>query len=117
MTMKVNPKLLIVIRGAGLGEGDVDLCEKLMRNFLKSLISSGEAPARMIFMGTGIFLTTEDSPVIQELKELESAGTRIASCLTCLDYYRRSDKLLIGIAGNMRDAVEAMLSFEKVIQL
>ena len=49
---------MLVLRSAGLGEGEPDLGEKLLRAFLSELLESGILPARIICMNTGIFLTT-----------------------------------------------------------
>lgn len=114
--MTINPKLLIIFKSSGLCEVEPDLGEKIVKNFFNALLDSGECPARMIFMGSGIFLTTDGSPAIDELRKFDAAGTKIASCGTCLEYYKRTDKLLVGSVGNMKDTVSAMLSFEKVIQ-
>jgi hypothetical protein len=51
------------------------------------------------------------------LKKLADQGTEILSCSTCLNYYGRQNKLLIGQATTMKDTVEAMLNFPKVLSL
>jgi selenium metabolism protein YedF len=113
--MPVDPSLLLVIKSAGIGDSEPDLGEKLMRSFLSMLLESGRLPARAIFLGTGVFLTTEGSPVLDLLQQAVGAGTEILSCGTCLDYYGRSDRLRIGAPTNMRDTVDALLSFPKVL--
>ena len=40
----------------------------------------------MIFLNSAIFLTTEGSPHLDVLRELEAGGTRLVSCITCLIY-------------------------------
>ena len=74
-------------------------------------------PSKIIFMTAGIFLTTENSYVEDILKEYEAAGVTILSCGTCLDYYDRKNKLIIGSETNMKDSVRAMLDFQKVVTL
>ncbi|HUT52379.1 MAG TPA: sulfurtransferase-like selenium metabolism protein YedF [bacterium] len=113
--MAVDKDLLVVLKSAGLGEGEPDLAEKLMKSFLAMLLESGKIPARMIFMNSGIFLTTEGSAVIDVIKKFEEQGAEIFSCGTCLEYFQRKDKLIAGKAGNMRDTVNAMLSFARVL--
>ena len=114
--MKLEEDLLLLIESSGIGDGEPDLGEKLMKAFLGQLLESGSVPARAIFMSSGVFLTTEGSPAADELRALEEAGCAIASCGTCLDYYDRRDKLIVGGAGNMKDTVQAMLDFERVIR-
>jgi selenium metabolism protein YedF len=115
--MNVNKDLLLVLKSNGLGEGEPDLSEKLLKGFLNVLLESGQVPARMICMTSAIFLTTEGSPVIDLMRRYEEAGTEILSCLTCLEYYSRKEKLQIGKSTNMRETVNALLSFPKVISL
>ncbi len=114
--MTVNNDFLLVIDSAGLGDGEPDLGEKLTKAFLNVLLESGELPTRMIFMNSGVFLTTEGSPVLDILERYEEQGTTVLSCGTCLEYYGRKDKLRVGDPTNMRDTVEALLRFKKVLK-
>ena len=114
--MKINEELLVMIDSSGLGDGEPDLGEKLMKAFLNVLLESGDLPARIICMNTGIFLTTEGSPVLDILKRYEEQGSEIFSCGTCLDYYGRGDKLGVGNPTNMRETVNALLNFKKVLK-
>lgn len=113
--MKTNEKFLLIIKSSGIGDGEPNLAETLMKLFLKMILESGNLPSRIICMNSGIFLTTEGSPVADILSGFHKKGTEILSCGTCLEYYRRTDKLVIGQATNMRDTVDAMLSFEKTV--
>jgi len=114
--MTVNKDLLLVIDSSGLGDGEPDLGEKLMKAFLNVLLESGDLPARILCMNSGVFLTTEGSPVLDIMKRYEEQGTEILSCGTCLDYYGRSDKLGVGSPTHMRDTDHALLSFKKVLK-
>lgn len=110
----VDRGLLFVISSSGIGEGEPDLGEKLMGSFLAMLVQAERLPKKMIFMNSGVFLTTEGSPHLATLNRFVEAGTTIASCGTCLDYYGRREKLMIGTAGDMKDTVQALLEFPKV---
>ena len=114
--MLLHNDLLVVIDSSGLGDGEPDLGEKLMKAFLNVLLESGELPTRIICMNSGVFLTTEGSPVLDILKRYEEQGTEVFSCGTCLDYYGRSDGLRVGRPTNMRETVNAFLSFKKVLK-
>lgn len=115
--MEVDRDLLLVCKSAGIGEGEPDLGEKLSKGFLGILLEKGRLPAKMIFMNSGIFLTTEGSPVLEILREFERGGSEILSCGTCLEYFDRKEKLRIGKPTNMRDTVTALLEFGKVLQM
>jgi len=114
--MPLNNDFLLVIDSAGLGDGEPDLGEKLMKAFLNMLLESAELPARIIFMNSGVFLTTEGSPVLDILERYAEAGSALLSCGTCLDYYGRKEKLRVGEPTNMRDTVQALLGHGKVLK-
>jgi selenium metabolism protein YedF len=114
--MAIDKDLLLVIESAGLGQGEPDLGEKLMKAFLTMLLESGTVPAKIICMTGGIFLTTEGSPVLDILKRFEREGCSILSCLTCLEYYGRKEKLKVGTPTTMRDTVSSMLTFRKILK-
>ncbi len=115
--MEIDRDLLVVIKAAEFTGGEMDLGEKLMGLFLKVLSDSERLPARIIFLGSGIFLTTEGTPLLDRLKALEEHGTEIVSCITCLSYYGRRDRLAVGREGDMRNTVDSMLGFSKVLVL
>jgi len=115
--MEIEKNLLLVLKSSVLGESEPNLGEKLLMAFLDTLFESGTVPARIICLNSGIFLTTEGSPVIETLKKYEEQGTKIFSCGTCLDYYGRKDKLVVGQPTNMKDTVNALLGFKKVVAL
>jgi hypothetical protein len=94
---------------AGVPQGD-----QLMGSFLAVLLESGHAPAKMLFLNSDVFLTTQGSPHLELLRRFVEAGTEIRSCGTCLDYYGRRERLAVGTVGNMRDTVEAMVAFKIV---
>ena len=116
MRVAVDNSLLLLIKSSMLGEGEPVLGEKLLHAFLSQLLESGSIPARIICMNLGIFLTTEESPGMDLMKQFESQGSEILSCGTCLEYYKRKDRLLLGKPTNMRDTVNALLNFDKVLQ-
>jgi hypothetical protein len=67
-------------------------------------------------VNSGIFLTTEGSPVIDALRALEARGARIATCGTCLDYHGRRDALLIGEVGTMPMTVQILTTADRVVR-
>lgn len=115
--MGIDHDLLLVCKSTGIGEGEPDLGEKLAKAFFTMLLESERLPAKMIFMNSGIVLTTEGSPVLALLQDLEQGGSQILSCGTCLDYFQRKEKLRVGKPTNMRDTVSALLEFSKVVSL
>ena len=89
------------ITGNVIGQGAPDLGETLMKSLFTVLANNEPAPAAVIFLNTGVYLSTEGSPVLDSLHRLAAAGTDVLSCGTCLDYYRLRDKLAVGRVSNM----------------
>jgi selenium metabolism protein YedF len=114
--MAVDSEMLLILKSSMLGEGEPDLGEKLLRAFLSQFIESGCIPARIICMNSGIFLTTEGSSVLELMKQFAEQGTEVLSCGTCLEYYKRKDRLMVGKPTNMRDTVRALRTCKKLLQ-
>ena len=114
--MTIDKDLLIILESSGLGEGEIDLGEKLMSSFLDTLSSSDLLPARILCVNSGVFLSTKGSFAEKPIKALESLGVEFLSCLTCLKYYGREDQLIVGKSTNMKETVDAMLLYGKVLR-
>lgn len=100
-----------------LGEGEEELGTLLMQKFIYNLARASVAPTKMIFMNNGVYLTTEGSEVLDDLKLLVEKGTAISTCGTCLEYHNLTDKLAVGVAGQMDGAVETTLTADDVVLL
>jgi selenium metabolism protein YedF len=112
----VDREMLMILKSSMLGEGEPDLGENLLQAFLSQLLESGTIPARIICINSGIFLTTEGSPSLELMKQYEAQGSEILSCGTCLQYYKREDRLAVGKPTNMRDTVTALKTYKKLLQ-
>lgn len=100
-----------------LGEGSDELGKLLMKGFIYTLTEMDAPPAKVAFLNGGVNLTCEGSESIEDLKILESKGTEIVSCGTCLNYFEISDKLLIGEVSNMYDIVEVIASGNNTVMI
>lgn len=99
------------------GEGDDDLGEILIKGYFYTLSEVDLVPKTIIFLNSGVKLTTEGSKVLKDLKVLESKGVEIISCGTCLDFYHVASKLEVGGVSNMYTIVEHLNNSKKVIKL
>ena len=113
--MVKDKDMLLLLKSTGMGDGEPELGERLIKSFLTVLFNSGTIPARIICVSSGIFLSTQGSPVTDIFEKFERQGASVASCTACLEYYGRRDKIVIGTATDMKDIVGAMLSFKKVV--
>ncbi len=110
-----STNITIYVHSDRMGQGDDTLGKILITGFIKTIKDVDPKPTRMIFVNSGIFLTTEGSEVIDALKELEEMGIEILSCGTCLDFFDRKEKLKVGLASNMFDITSALMQSDKVI--
>ncbi len=67
-------------------------------------------------MNSGVFLTTEGSDLLEDLRGLAHEGIEILSCGTCLDYYKLKEKLEIGTVSNMFEIVALMADADRVLR-
>lgn len=108
---------VLLITSSTLGQGSEELGKILMRSFIYSLKETAFLPSKILFLNSGVFLTTEGSPILDELNQMAEMGVEIFSCGTCLDYYQLKDKLKVGNITNMYDTVENIRSAAKCITL
>jgi selenium metabolism protein YedF len=109
--------IVIVITADKLGQDSEELGRLLMKSYTYALTETSPLPEAVIFMNSGVKLTSEGSEALENIKKLEAAGVEIISCGTCLDYYKLKEKLQAGIVGNMYSIVEKMNSAGKVINI
>ncbi len=107
---------VLVIASDKMGEGDPELGVKLLKAFIKTLREVSPKPQSLIFFNRGVFLTTEGSPVLEDLKVLEKEGVEILSCWTCLSHYGLEDRLEVGQASNMYEILSRLVKASSVIR-
>ncbi len=112
-----QPKKGFVIGADKLGKGSDDLGKILMKGFLYTLSETKPYPNFLIFLNSGVKLTASGSESIDDLKKLESAGVKIVSCGTCLDFFEIKDKLEVGSVTNMYDIVETIAESDNAVMI
>lgn len=101
----------------GLGQSPEHLQQQLAIKFLTLVQESGQLPAKILFYTDGVKMACLGSPVVDLLRTLETQGVELVLCKTCLDYFKLSDQVAVGIVGGMPDIIEAMQKAGKVISL
>ena len=109
-------KVVVYVNSNLLGVGEEALGTVLMRSFLKTLLDLNLIPSKLIFINSGVRLTTEGSEVLETLKTLSGKGAEILSCGTCLDFYGLKEKLKVGIVSNMYDITQSLLEADRLIR-
>jgi selenium metabolism protein YedF len=97
---------VIVVDTDSMGRGDEKLGHILMKGLIYALAHQDQVPEKMIFFNGGAHLTCEGSESVEDIKELESRGTKILTCGTCLDFYGIRDKLAVGGVTNLYEIAE-----------
>ena len=113
---KQEDSCTVVFSSDKMGEGDEELGKNLMKSFVFALSNVDPLPTAMVFYNRGAFLTSEDSPVLADLKNLEKAGVKIMTCGLCADYYKIKKKLGVGVISNMYEIVETQMESQKIIK-
>jgi intracellular sulfur oxidation DsrE/DsrF family protein len=108
---------VILVTDNGMGKADEKLQLTLMGKYLELLLQNDNLPAAICFYTDGVKLVCEGSPVIEQLRTLESKNVRLIVCSTCLNYFELNKKVQAGIVGGMGDIIEAQVKAEKVISI
>jgi len=108
-------EIVVYVHSNTMGRGDDVLGGILIKGFLKTLRDVDPKPSKVIFVNKGVFLTTEGSELIEDIRELEEMGIEVLSCGTCLDFFNMKEKLKVGLASNMFDITSALMQADKVV--
>ena len=107
---------VVAIGADTMGEGSADLGHTLLKAFVFALTQQDSLPKTILFYNGGAHLTCEGSPMLEDLKTLESEGVEILTCGTCLNFYGLTEKLAVGGVTNMYTIAEKLLAAGSVIK-
>lgn len=113
---KAVKNTVIVLSSNRMGQGDDQLGEVLMNGYVYALTELDDLPSTILLYNSGVWLSTEGSEVLEDLRLLESKGVEVLSCGTCLDYYKLTDKLGVGSVTNMYTIAEIMMEAEQILK-
>ena len=100
-----------------MGNGSEELGKLLIKGFIYTSSEYDKLPKTIVFFNSGVKLTTEGSPCLDDLEKLQENGVEILSCGTCLDYYGLKEKLKVGEISNMYTIYETLFNAGKVINI
>lgn len=113
----IGGPLVLVVSSDTMGRGEAELGNILIRAFFHTLGEVEPLPQTILFLNSGVKLSCEGSPVLEDLSALETAGIELLVCGTCLGYFELTKKLAAGQVSNMYDIAETMLGAGKVVNL
>lgn len=108
---------VIIITSNRIGNGSKKLGHTLMRGFLYALSQMERPPKSVIFMNSGVRLTSRASDSLEDLMDLATRGTEILSCGTCLDFYGIREDLAVGNVITMYKIAQRLADGEKIVTL
>ena len=111
-----EPGTVLVISSDTMGNGDDTLGRMLLKGFLYAMVEQRRLPETILFYNSGVFLTTEGSGALDDLRELERRGVKILSCGTCLNHFGLFDRLQVGAVTNMYEIALHLTEARKVIR-
>ncbi len=107
---------VIVFSSDAMGTGPAELGAILMKAFVNTIKDVMPLPSHLVFYNTGVHLVVEGSALIEPLAELQSMGSAILACGTCLDYFNVKSKLRVGIVSNMYTILETLSNAGSVVK-
>lgn len=110
-------KETVIVFGSNVLGSNEDLGKVLMKSYIYTLSEGEDLPRSMIFLNSGVILTTQGSEVLDDLKGLGDRGVEILSCGTCLEFFELKEKLEVGSISNMYTITEKMAAADKVFTL
>ncbi len=106
---------VIYISSSTMGKGNDELGAILIKAFINTIKDASPLPSHVIFVNSGVLLTSGDEPIVDSLKHLEGMGVEILSCGTCLNFYNRAEHLKVGSISNMFDILQTLTSASRVV--
>lgn len=107
---------VVAVSSRCMGMGDDELGAVLMKNFIYALAQTEELPQTILFYNGGAFLSCEDSPTLDDLREMEARGVEILTCGACLTHYGLKEKLGVGGITNMYSIVEKLTGADLIVK-
>lgn len=111
-----NLNKIVVISSDKMGEGDETLGKILIKGFIFAMTQLEDIPKTILLYNGGAKLSIEGSECLKDLLLLESLGSEVLTCGTCLKHYGIEDKLGVGSVTNMYTIAEKMSSAIHIIK-
>ena len=107
---------IVVISSDRMGEGDRELGELLMANFIKAIKDLDKLPRKIIFYNRGVTLAARLSPLSEHIADLGRMGVEILLCATCVNHYGLAESIDTGTLSNMYTIAEEMASAGNIVR-
>lgn len=109
-----SDKLTVVFRSDQLGDGDDELGRHLLIEAVNALVRHPEPPEAILFYHRGVRLAAEGSPVLEQMRQLQTNGSCLMICETSLAAYPEAGAT-IGRAVPLTELLEQMRRADRII--
>ncbi len=106
---------VVILRNAGMGEGDDLLGSTILASFLRLVAESPEKPKAIFCYNGGVKLLKGDSLVLAHLQELAAAGVPVQACRTCVDFFGLREAMQVGELSSMAAYMEYVQNDELLV--
>lgn len=113
----MDESTVLLFQRNGLGEAPSGLQHLLVTKFVSLLRQSDQLPGVILFYTEGVKLVCEDSPILEHLESLASAGVKLVVCSTCLEYFGLKESVRVGNVLGMPEILSAIQSAGNVVSL
>lgn len=113
----VGQQPTIIIGSEAMGRGDKRLGRILMDEVIYDMAFQEVVPQDIVFVNSGVRLTTTGSPVIDQLKMVEALGAEIHSDAVSLDGYGLSEQVEVGDIIQPYNIAQILVSRTNVVVL
>jgi len=103
-------RTVVVLAEDIMGRGSPELGKILIKAFLNTLAENDPPPWKIVLFNRGVMLAVEGEDTVQALSNLQSMGTEILVCGTCLDFFGLKERVAVGLVSNMYDILTTMLA-------
>ena len=107
---------VVAVTSDKMGSGDDDLGTKLMVSFFRTLVMLEPAPDAVVFYNAGVKLATDDSPVLDHIRELAEKGVSVYLCTTCINHFGLRDHLPVGSFSDMYQILNVLKDADHIIR-
>lgn len=109
---------VVLLKSTKLGEvqsEDEAFGKTMMAKFLHALENKNNHADCIICYTEGIKNAVKGSETALSLEALQSAGTKILLCQSCMDYYKLAPENMVGTLSNMAEIADTLLHCDQVI--
>ncbi len=109
--------LVVTLTDDAIGQRGDGIGQRLLLQIVRGLASKEPFPNALLFLNRAVYLTTENSPLLNVLRDLEAKGVIILSNSSCLAHYQLMEKLAVGGLTNSYHVAELLKLAKRTITL